>query len=62
MVMAHRPGNTSTTVLVAPPGLVPDRSGEDLVGAFTARTWNDRPVGEWGVPVDGAPDLVNAED
>lgn len=62
MVMAHRPGNTSTTVLVAPPGLVPDRSGADLVGAFRARTWNDRPVGEWGVPVDGAPDLVNAED
>lgn len=62
MVMAHRPGNTSTTVLELPAGVVPRADGADLVGAFRARTWNDRPVGDWDVPGDGGPDLDNTED
>lgn len=62
VVMAHRPANTSTTVLDLPASCVPDVAGTQLVGAFRARTWNDRPVGEWASAVGDAPDLVNAED
>lgn len=62
MVMAHRPSNTSTTVLELPEDRVVGPTGSELVGAFAARTWNDRPVGEWASSPGDAPDLVNAED
>lgn len=46
LVMTHFMGNTGTVVLECPEDLESDDPAA-LLGAFTALTWNDRPVGEW---------------
>ncbi|WP_022867892.1 histidine phosphatase family protein [Schaalia vaccimaxillae] len=53
LVMNHFMGNTGTVVLVWPAHFQPT-SVSQLVGALTARTWNDRPIDEWSIPNQSA--------
>lgn len=49
LVMMYRLNNGGTCVLESPQGFIPDQE-ESLLHAFTALTWNDKPISDWEIP------------